>query len=509
MADTAAPLSKPPRRPTSVTTCTTTISTGTAMSAQLAKRATAVAAALLLSACASLSPDGGLGPVADATRAELGKELRPVRSEADRAAVAARVAELSAGQPLGADAAVQIALLNNRRLRADFAELGIAEAELVQADRLPNPGFSFGRLRRGDELEIERGLHFDLARLLALPLARPIEQRRFAQAQTQATLRVLALASETRKAYYGAIAADEGVRYMQRVQQAAEAGAELARRMAEVGNWNKLEQAREHGFYAEAALETARALQRQTAARERLTRLLGLSGEHAATLQLPERLPDLPKAARELPDAERQAMDRRLDLKAARLQAEASARNLGLSKATRFVNVLELGVQRNASNVEPTQRGYEISFELPIFDWSGARVAKAEAIYRQSLEHTAEAALDARSQVREAYLGYRSAYDIARQYRDEIVPLRKTISAENQARYNAMQIGVFELLADARVQIASVNGAIEALRDFWVAEAELHMALIGPVTAGASAGAGGTRGGMAAMPGAAAGDAGH
>jgi outer membrane protein TolC len=214
-------------------------------------------------------------------------------------------------------------------------------------------------------------------------------------------------------------------------------------------------------------------------ARERLTRLMGLWGTQTQ-FQLPERLPDLPGEANELPDIEQRAMAERLDVQAAKAGTVQLARNLGLTRTTRFINVLEFGVVRNSSNELPTQRGYEISLELPLFDWGGARVAKAEAIYMQSIDRAAETAVNARSQVREAYHAYRVSHDIARHYRDEIVPLRKRIADENQLRYNGMLIGVFELLADARSQIASVNSYIEALRDFWLAQADLDMALIGP-----------------------------
>jgi len=60
-----------------------------------------------------------------------------------------------------------------------------------------------------------------------------------------------------------------------------------------------------------------------------------------------------------------------------------------------------------------------------------------------------------------------------------VVPLKQRISEENLLRYNGMLIGVFALLADARAQIASVNAAIEAQRDFWLADADLQMALVG------------------------------
>jgi len=434
-------------------------------------------AAALLTGCASIGPDGGFGVIEQTAKQRLGKDLRWSRSEADRAMVDRRVATLLA-QPLSTDDAVQLALLNNRGLQAAMHELGIGAADLAQAGRLPNPGFSFGRSTRGDEVEIERGLHINLARLLALPQMQRMEARRFAQTQGSVTLAVLALAAETRKAHINAVAAEEGVRYRRQVMQAAEASAELARRMAQVGNFNKMQQAREQSFYADAALSLAHAMQAQAATRERLTRLLGLWGEPAA-FKLPARLPDLPAAAADQPDIERSAMAQRLDVQGAKLAAEQTANNLGLTRSTRFVNVLELGAVRNSSNEAPTQRGWEVSVELPLFDWGGARVARAEAVYRQALDRAAETAINARSEVREAYGNYRSAYDIARHHRDELVPLRKHIADENLLRYNGMLIGVFELLADARGQIAAVNASIDALRDFWLAQADLEMALIG------------------------------
>ena len=232
----------------------------------------------VLSGCASFSPDGGFGDVQKTAKDRLGKDLVLVKSDADQDAIAQRVGELLT-RPLTADDAVQVALLNNCGLQATFQELGITEAEVVQAGRLPNPGFSFGRLSRGSEREIERSLHLNLARLLALPLINQMEARRFEQTKGMVAMSVLSVAADTRKAYYTAVGAEEGVRYMRQVKQAAEASAELARRMAAVGNFNKLQQAREQGFYADATLNLARAQQAQQAqrsSRERLTRMMGL-----------------------------------------------------------------------------------------------------------------------------------------------------------------------------------------------------------------------------------------
>jgi outer membrane protein TolC len=391
--------------------------------------------------------------------------------------------------PLSAEAAVQVALFNHRGLQASLHDLGISEAELLQASRLPNPGFTFGRFKAGEEREIERAFHFSLARVLALPWLRDAAQARFAATQSSVAMRVLEHGALTRRAWVQAVAAQEGVHYAQQVMRAAQASAELARRMQQVGNFSALQRAREQAFYADAALNLARAEQAERAAREKLTRALGLWG--AQTLvTLPERLPDLPPAPKDLPDVERLAVAQRLDLQAARWTAQQSAAQIGLAQPLPFTQGLELGLERNGSNEAPTSRGWELGFELPLFDGGLAKRTMAEHVHRQALLRAEQAAIDARSEVREAYGAYRSAYDIARHHRDEIVPLRKRILDENVLRYNGMLIGVFELLADARTQIASVNAAIDAQRDFWLAQADLDAALVGkpmlPAAAGSS-----------------------
>lgn len=436
----------------------------------------AALSALLLAGCASFSSDGGVDAVQTATRAHIPQDVTWNRDDAARSEAQARVDALLA-EPLSADDAVQIALLNSPALQAAFNTLGIAEADWVAARRLPNPGFSIGRLTRGDEVEWERSLHLNLAQILTMPMRAGIEARLFEQTRRELVLDVLRLASDARKAWVVAVAANQNAHYQRQAMEATEAGAELARRMAEVGNWSRLRQAREQAFHADAALAVARAEQARLQARERLARLLGLAD--AARLRLPDRLPDLPESLPALPDVEQQAMESRIDLQTTRLQSEALAKHLGLTRRTRFINVLELGVINNGSNEEPQQRGYEISFELPLFDFGRARVVAAESRYRQALERAREVAVNARSEVREAYALQQGQYAAARHLRDEVVPLKQRISEENLLRYNGMLIGVFELLADARSQIASVTAAIEAQRDFWLADADLKMALAG------------------------------
>ncbi|MFC0132978.1 RND transporter [Massilia eurypsychrophila] len=435
------------------------------------------AATLALAGCASFSPDGGFDSVQTLTKERIGKDTRWVKSDADKAGVAAAIAPLLA-KPLTVDDAVTVALMNNQGLQASYSELGISEANLVQAGRIRNPVFSFGRLTRGSEIEIERSLMLPVMSLLTMPVVTRIERRSFEQAQLRAAGDALRVADETRRTYFSAVAAQESAVYMEQVKLAAEAAAELASRMAAAGNFSKLDHAREQAFYADVVVQLARARQTSTEQRERLTRLMGLPG--ALAVQLPNRLPELPAAPREALALEAGAMQNRLDVIMARRELSGLASSLGLTKATRFVNLLDVSYLRNSFNESPTrEKGYEIELQIPLFDWGGARVARAEAMYMQAVQRASETAVNARSEVREAYSAYRTTYDVARHYREEIVPLKQRISAEQLLRYNGMLISVFELLADSRSQVLSVNASIEAQRDFWMAESALQMAQTG------------------------------
>jgi outer membrane protein TolC len=437
----------------------------------------AVLALFAFGGCASLSDDGRFSAVEKAVKERTGADTKWTRSDAEANTVRGRVKELLA-KPLGPTEAVQIALLNNPGLQTSYAEVGIAEADLVQASRWQGPRFSFARLRRGDEIETERGVFFDVLGLLTIPLSTRASESRLQATQNRAAAEALRLALDARKAWFQAVAAQEGATYMAQVKESAETSAELARRMAEVGNFPKLTHTREQAFYAETTAQLARARHNATAARERLARLMGVWGDDLA-FELPERLPDLPKSLRAGGDLEAQAIAQRLDVQGARSDAESLAKSLGLTEVTRFVNLLEVGLRDKSETGLPRQRGWEIELGLPIFDFGGTRVARAERLYMQAVNRTVESAIEARSEVREAYSSYRTSFDLAKHYRDEIVPLRKRISEEVLLRYNGMLISVFELLADSREQVAAANGYIESLRDFWIAESDLQMALTG------------------------------
>ena len=432
-----------------------------------------------LSGCATVTPDGGFHDVAATTQARIGITPQLARDPAGQGTLAPSLRDLPVfkdGAPLDMDTAVRIALVNHPGLQATYWNVGIAQADLAQAARPRNPSFDFKRLAGGGALEIERGITFDLVGLLTTPLAARMETRHFEQVKRDVGAAIERHALETRAAWIAAVASRQALDYARRVQASSAAGAELANRMATAGNTNQLELAREQVFHAQAAGDAARAEKRAAAARERLTRALGLSGKDAG-YALPDRLPDLPAAPAELQDVERIALAQRLDVQAAKADAAATAADLGLTRTTRFINVLDAGYAEKSDTGAPKEHGYTLALELPLFDWGGARVARAEATYMQAVNRVQLAAVTARSEARASYLAYRNAYDVARQYRDTILPLRKKIGQEVLLRYNGMLASPQDLLADARAQAEAVGAYIEALETFWTAHAELEATL--------------------------------
>jgi outer membrane protein TolC len=456
------------------------------MRPQRASPIVAIACALALAGCQTFSPDGGMDVVAGVAGEELGKETAAIRTPEDALAARAGVEQLLA-RPLSADAAVQIALLNNRGLQAAYNELGLAEAARLRESLPPNPTFSLSRIATPIELEIERRIVGNILALATLPVRAEIADARFYQAQLRAAEATLRVAAETRRNYYGAVASRQLVGLLTQAHAAAEAATQVARQLGETGAMNKLDQAREQVFYAELTAELAKARQNAASERERLIRSLGLWGGDLA-FRLPETLPVLPGRPQALPAVETDAIRRRVDLQVARIEVTALARSYGLANTTRFVNLLEVSgvskTQREADGAHGSGGGVEVEFQVPLFDSGEIRLRQAGETYRQAVNRLTEKAVIVRSQARDAYRVYRSSYDIAAHYRREVLPLRQIISDETMLRYGAMQIDVFSLLTEARQRTTANIAAIAAQRDFWMASTDLGVAVIGGGMAG-------------------------
>jgi outer membrane protein TolC len=440
--------------------------------------ATVVLAAAALAGCATAGIDRSFEGATALARDRAGVESRRIDTDDEQRRIAAEVERMLAS-PLSVDDAVRIGVSHSPGFQALLHDGAATMSAAVQSGRPINPTFTFERLVRGDDVDIGRLLSFQVLDLLTWPWRSQMADLRVEQDRIKLAGDIVERAADVRKAWVEAVTAQQALAYYRDVLTAAEASAELARRMQGVGNFSRLQRAREQAFYAEAAVQVARAEQTQLATREALVRLLGLERAQAARLQLPSRLPDLPAAPRAPADVTQAMLEQRLDVQAAQRAVEHSARLGGLTRVGSVLGRLEVGIARNSETGEPRQRGYEIEVPIPVFDSGDALRAEARASYRAAAARVRQAIVDAHSQTNEAYGAYRTAYEVARHYRDEIVPLRKSIAEENLLRYNGMLIGVFELLADAREQVGSVIQAIEAQRAYWIADAVLANTLIG------------------------------
>ncbi|HVI28648.1 TolC family protein [Hansschlegelia sp.] len=434
----------------------------------------------MLGACASASPDGGMTPVVSRISLELGKDTAKIVTPADAAVAQGRVRSLLS-RPLTADGAVQITLLNNCGLQAEYNALGVSEAAYVEASLPPSPTVSLERVAGSGDLDVERRLVADLLGLLTLPKRTRVAETVFRAAQQRAIAATFGAASETRRAWIRAVAARETVGFLETARASAGAAAELTRKLGETGAATKLDQARAAALYAEVSTELAEARLEAAKEREALTRRLGLWGGDA-DYRLPGRLPALPKLKPQ-GDIEAAALTRRVDIIADRLELDALAQEYGLTEQTRAISMLELtGIanrSRSAEGGTADPKGFEVAVQIPIFDFGKARSAKARETYMGAVNRLLEKAVNARSEAREAYQTWRGRHDIARSYQARVLPLRKTISEESLLRYNGMLVDAFELLTNARENVASNVAAIRAKRDFFIADVDFQAALIG------------------------------
>ncbi len=443
--------------------------------------AIALLSSLLLTGCASFLPDGGMSVVADTAGHVLTKDVTAIRTTDEAARADALVKDLLR-QTLTVDRAVQVALLSNRGLQARYNELALAETDLVADSLPPNPTFSVSRISGNGALEIERKVVGDILALATLPFRSEIARQRFQAAQLRAADDTLRLAADVRLAFYRAVAGNELVDLLADAKSTAEATAQLAKRLGETGSLNKLDQAREQAFYAETTADLATLRQQASSSREALIRLLGLWGDDIA-IKLPQKLPTLPRRPLSLPQIEVDAVAHRIDLQIARIELVALAKSLDLTEASRFVTLLDIaGIdsrKREPGSAPFRERGFDVTFQIPIFDGGEVRVRQAAETYNHAFNLLTEKAINVRSKARDAYRTYRSTYDIAGHYQREVLPLRQIISEEMQLRFSGMQIDVFALLTEARQRIAALRAAIDAKRNFWFAQSALQTAING------------------------------
>jgi cobalt-zinc-cadmium efflux system outer membrane protein len=431
-------------------------------------------------ACASTSPAPAFRNVAQRVARQSGhavhwRQVTPEDGHVDDA-VRALIS-----RALSVDATVQVTLLRNRTLVATYEELGIAQADLVQAGLLRNPVLSAGIAEA--ELDILSppvvvGIAQDFLDLLMLPARKTIARAQLEATELRVTDEVLGVAAQARSAYFSLQAAQQAAAMRGVIADAAGAALTAAEAQRDAGNLSDLDYETQRGLAEQARLDVAREEAGVLQMRERLTRVMGLWGPETRFV-VPPKLPVLPAIDPPLEHLESLAVGQRSDLVAMRREVQVIGHVLSLAKSTRWTGALTVGLDVARLNDGRYSLGPYASIELPLFDRRQALVARLEAMQRQSEARLEGRAVEARSEVREVRARLVSARGIAERYRTVVIPLRERVVELAQERYDAMLLGVYELLLAKQNEVAAYRDYIDAVRDYWIARSDLERAVGG------------------------------
>ena len=434
----------------------------------------------ILSGCASTSAGPGFRDMAATVHERTGHVLRWNQDTLEDRLAAAAVRDLLR-QPLTADSAVQVALLRNPGLQATYEELSIAQADVVQAGLLSNPVFSAAITtaeREALDPNLIIGVTQSFLDLLLIPAKKKIAASQFDDAKYRVGNAVLQLASQVNGAYFTVVGAEQALAMRRTIAEAEEASYELAQRQHDAGNANDLSFASESVLNQQSQVEVSRAEAELASAREQLTRLMGLWGPEVAWRSV-DRLPEVPVSEPALEHLESRAIADRLDLEAMRRQVQALRYALNLARTSRWTGILDVGADVARLKDGQVVVGPRASIELPIFDQRRATVARLEAQVRAAEQLLAARAIEVRSEVREARGRLLYAREVIDKYRREIVPTREKLVALSQQQYDAMLLGVFQLIQAKQGEVNAYREYIEAVRDYWITRSELERAIGG------------------------------
>ena len=424
-----------------------------------------------LPACVSVPPHGGFAEVRELVEPRLVDSTGLIQPGDDALRVLVRQ---WLDEPLTADKAVRIALVLNRGLQAEYQRLGIAQADLVAAGLLNNPGVRF-QVRHADGPDkAEWDLELGLASLVLRPLKKRLAGEQFARTQLSVGVAVLDLAADTRNTYYELVAASQTQSLHEDIAAAARASAELAERFHSAGNIDELAVLRERDALADAEIALAQSRLLRQSLRSRLTRLIGLSPTDM--WQSTSQLPDLPVERFVRGDLLATASRYRLDLAAARRAITELETAVDLDKRNRWVRDSEIGVTGERHDGE-SRIGPSVSIELPIFHQHQADVARAQAELQRARHDEAAMQAEAADQVTTAHAQLQAARSIAEQLEQIVIPGRRRTVELTQQQYNYMLTGAFELLHARQQEYRARQAYIDAKRDFWRAHNQLERAV--------------------------------
>jgi outer membrane protein, heavy metal efflux system len=443
-------------------------------------------AAAGLAACAAPPEDAGFSDVSASLGGRIPQRIVWNRGSEPDQQVDRAVGALLA-KPLGPEDAVQVALLRNRGLQAGYAELGLAQADLVEAGLLQNPVFDASvRFPNMAHLatDVDLGLTQGFLNLLLRPAKLQIAQAQAEATKLRVAAEVLDLVTEVKTAYFRLQAAQALTALLRDRAAASDAAASLARRLHDAGNISDLDLSRQQADAELTRTEFADAVAEAATEREELNRLMGLFGADTSWT-VPDRLAGLPPDALPYERLEALAITGNLRIAALRRQADASAKALGVARDYGWLTDVQLGVSSERAAEGYRVTGPTVQIPIPLFDRGQAAAQRAAVALQQNEDRMAQLAIDTRAQVRAIRDRLIRARDLAERYRTVVVPLQRRLLALGVQQYNFMLLGAFDLLRAKQDEIAASRRLIEATRDYWIARADLDRALSGQAASAA------------------------
>jgi cobalt-zinc-cadmium efflux system outer membrane protein len=439
-----------------------------------------IAAALVagLVGCRGAQPSDGFADVSLDVAQRTGHSLQWNRDADAAEAIEQRVNELLA-KPLTIDAAVQVALINNRGLQATIEELGVARADLIEAGMLQNP--QLGVSARFPDTSGSTNLEFTVAQsfleFFVVGARKELSAAQFEHARLRVTQAVLELAWETESAFHAGQASQQTLALKRTIGEAEQLKRDLATKQRDAGNISELDAARQQAAAAQSQLAVTMAGAELQSRREKLNRLMGLAGGQTSWT-LSEETPAIPTAEPDVDALEHLALMNRIELAIARQELTVVDRTLELNRKG-FVSDLELGISAEREPEGFWVTGPVLQIELPIFDHRGVRTERIEAQQRQARHMLAAMETDALSEVREAAGQLMAARATVEYLQTEVTPLRQRIVKLSQEHYDAMLLGVYELLSARQDEVEAQGALIDAMRDYWTARTTLKQAVGG------------------------------
>lgn len=438
-----------------------------------------VGLALMAGGCASTSPKVAFEEV-QADLKQRGVERVHWHPGTEEDQQVAEAIEQLLEKDLTVESAVQITLLNNRRLQSAYQTLGIVQADLVQAGLLSNPIFG-GQDRLpadGGIGTLELGVAQSFLEIFYIPLRKRVAKSQLEEAKIALTGLVFDFEYETRIMFYQSQANAQFVEMFEQVGQAMESGYDFARRLHAAGNITDLELNQQRDLYEQARVDLRQAEADLIHSRERLNQLMGLYGEQI-NWKITGRLEEIPGEEIDLERLESRVIEQSLDLKLAAQRIITAGQRLGFTKTTALIPWLDVGVE--AEKTDDWEVGPSLSFPIPLFDQGRPRIARNRAELRQEQELYTAFAVEIRSIARQYRNHLEAAKDMARHYHQVVLPLRERITNETQLQYNAMQVGLLELLRAREQQIEAGRAYIHSLYEYWSAETAIALLLRGRV----------------------------